>query len=153
MIKSWMIIGIVTIAVAFAGNIFRPDDVRWFRRLRRPKWLTFEALIPVIWSIVFIGGAWSAYLVWEANPGATQIWWLMAFYLLLEITIVAYSPITLRFHNLKAGTVIGAIGFVLGCALTVLVFPISALAALLLLPYLVLSPIGTYTTWVMDKLN
>lgn len=153
MIRSWMVIGAVAIAVAFSGNILKPDDIRWFRQLQRPKWLTFEALIPVIWTVILICGTWSAYLVWEANPGTEQTWWLMAFYLLLEIVIIAYSPVTIRLRNLKAGTIVGGVGFILGLILAFLVQPISNTAFWLLVPYLLWSPIGTYTTWAMHQLN
>ena len=77
----------------------------------------------------------------------------MAFYLLVELAIIAYSPVTLHFQSLKAGTIVGMIGFVLGLILTFLVQPISNTAALLLVPYLLWSPIGSYTTWAMDQLN
>lgn len=149
MIRSWMVIGAVTFLVALGSNILRPKDVKWFLRLQRPRWLTFEPLIPIIWTIVFICGAWSAYIVWEA----TQNWALMAFYLLLEVTIVAYSPVLLWTRNLKLATIVGGVGTVLGLILTAIVAQISGWAALLLLPYLLWSPIGTYTTWVMDRLN
>uniref|UniRef100_A0A832H168 TspO protein n=1 Tax=Oscillatoriales cyanobacterium SpSt-402 TaxID=2282168 RepID=A0A832H168_9CYAN len=149
MIKSWMVIGAVTFLVALVSNVLRPRDVKWFSRLRRPRWLTFEALIPVIWTVVFICGAWSAYIVWEL----TQNWWLMALYLLVEVVIVLYSPVTLWTRSLKAGTIIGGIGSILGLILALTVLPISGWAALLLVPYLVWSPIGTYTTWEMDRLN
>lgn len=149
MIKSWMVIGAVTVVVALAANILRPKDVKWFLRLRRPHWLTFEALIPVIWTVVFICGAWSAYIVWER----TQNWGLMAFYLLLEIVIVAYSPATLWSRSLRLGTFVGGTGVVLGIILALLVLLISGWAAALLLPYLIWSPIGTYTTWELYKLN
>jgi len=149
MIKSWMVIGGVTILVALLSNVLRPRDVKWFSRLRRPQWLTFEPLIPVIWTLVFICGAWSAYIVWEA----TQNWWLMAFYLLVEVAIITYTPITLWTHSLKIGTIIGGIGCILGFILALTVLPISGWATLLLVPYLVWSPIGTYTTWVMHKIN
>lgn len=151
--RSWLVIGIVALLIALCGNILRPKDVKWFNRLTRPRWLTFEPLIPLIWTIVLICGAWSAYIVWESAPGTSQIWTLMALYLLLEVLIIAYSPITLFTHNLIAGTVVGAIGFVIGLILAVLVWPISRNAALLLLPYLIWSPIGTYTTWVLHQLN
>lgn len=153
MIRSWMVIGAVAIAVSFLSALLKPKDIKWFSRLRRPKWLVFEPLIPVIWTVILICGAWSAYLVWEANPGTTQTWWLMAFYLIVELAIIAYSPVTLHLQSLKAGTIIGMIGFVLGLILTFLVHPISNTAALLLVPYLLWSPIGSYTTWAMDQLN
>jgi tryptophan-rich sensory protein len=147
--KSWMVIGLVTLVVALASNILRPKDIKWFIRLRRPQWLVFEPLIPVIWTVIFICGAWSAYIVWER----TQSWGLMALYLLVEILIVAYPPTTLWLRSLKTGAYVGGAGFIAGLILTFLVWRISGQAALLLVPYLLWSPIGTYTTWEMGRLN
>jgi benzodiazapine receptor len=152
-IKSWMVIGAITFLVALGASFLRPKDIKWFNRLQRPRWLTFEKLIPVIWTIIFICGAWSAYIVWERNPGTSNTWFLMAFYLLVEVTIVAYSPVMLWSHSLKTGTLVGGFGVVLGLILTLLVLQISGWAALLLVPYLIWGPIGTYTTWEMKRLN
>jgi tryptophan-rich sensory protein len=106
-------------------------------------------LIPAIWTIVFICGAWSADIVWEN----TSSWLLMGFYLLVEILIVAYTPVMFRTRSLKVGTIIGGIGAITGLLLALTVLGISPWAAALLLPYLIWSPIGTYTTWEMAKLN
>jgi len=153
MIKSWMVIGGVTLLVGFGSGLIRPRDVRWFARLRRPRWLTFEALIPVIWTVIFVCGAWSAYIVWEKDPGSTRTWLLMGLYLLLEVVTCSYTAVMLWVHSLKVGTIIGGTGAILGILLTLLVLPISGWAALLLLPYDLWSPIGTYTTWEMIQLN
>ncbi|MBE9125131.1 MULTISPECIES: TspO/MBR family protein [unclassified Coleofasciculus] len=153
MIKSWMVIGAITLLVALPGSWTTPDGVRWFNRLRRPRWLTFESAIPFIWTVIFICGAWSAYIVWENDPGSTKTWLLMGLYLLLEVATVAYTPVMFRLRSLKVGTSIGGTGFVVSVILAVLVFPISIWALVLLLPYLIWSPIGTYTTWDMIRLN
>lgn len=153
MIKSWMVIGGVAFLVALASNFITPRDVKWFLRLRRPRWLTFEAAIPVIWTVVFVCGAWSAYIVWESDPGSTRTWLLMGFYLLLEIVTVAFNPAMLRLRSLKVGTIIGGTGAILGVLLALTVLSVSGWATLLLLPYMIWSPIGTYTTWEMMKLN
>ncbi|HEY9882476.1 MAG TPA: TspO/MBR family protein [Thermosynechococcaceae cyanobacterium] len=153
MIKSWMVIGAVTFLVALASNILRPKDVKWFARLRRPRWLTFEPLIPLIWIVILIAGAWSAYIVWERDPGSSKTWSIMIGYLLLELAIVLYSPVTLWLRSLKAGTLVGGVGVIIGLILTLAVWQVSGWAALLLVPYLLWSPIGTYTTWIMGKLN
>jgi tryptophan-rich sensory protein len=144
-----MVIGVVTLLVALGANFITPSDRRWFQRLRRPNWLTFEAAIPIIWTVIFICGAWSAYIVWEN----TRSWLLMGFYLLLEIVTISYTPVMFRLRSLKIGTIIGGTGAVLGILLALTVLPISGWAALLLLPYVIWSPIGTYTTWEMIKLN
>ncbi|MEC4880558.1 MAG: TspO/MBR family protein [Scytonema sp. PMC 1070.18] len=153
MIQSWMVIGGVTLLVALAANFITPGDRKWFKRLQRPRWLTFEAAIPVIWTVIFICGAWSAYIVWEKNPGTTRTWWLMGLYLLLEIITIAYTPVMFRLRSLKVGTIIGATGFIEAIILAIAVLPVSAWAVVLLIPYLLWSPIGTYTTWEMMHLN
>lgn len=149
MIKSWLVIGGVTLLVAMAANFVTSSDRKWFKRLRRPQWLTFEFAIPFIWIIIFICGAWSAYIVWENSKN----WLLMGLYLLLEVVTIAYTPVMFRLRSLNIGTIIGAMGAVIGVLLTLLVLPISGWAALLLVPYILWSPIGTYTTWEMKRLN
>ncbi|CAD5959459.1 TspO and MBR like proteins [Planktothrix agardhii] len=154
MIKSWMVIGGVAFLVALANNILlTSDDIRWFNRLTRPSWLTFEKAIPLIWIIVFIAGAWSAILVWEAEPGISQTWVLMGFYLLVELVILSYTPVMCKAKSLRVGTILGGTGFILGLMLMVSVWPVSPTAAYLLLPFVLWSPIGTYTTWAMIPLN
>jgi tryptophan-rich sensory protein len=154
MIKSWMVIGGVALLLAIlGGGIVPPKGVQWFKRLRRPQWLTFEKAIPLIWTIVLICGVWSAVQVWEHDPGSQTTWWLMAGYLLLELAILAYNPAMLIGRSLRLGTIVGAVGFVIGLILALLVWNVSNTATLLLLPFLLWSPIGTYTTWAMLKLN
>ncbi len=45
MIPSWLLIGVVGFLVALAGGLLNSRDVRWFARLRRPDWLTFELIL------------------------------------------------------------------------------------------------------------
>ena len=149
MLKSWMAVGGVAFAIAMLSNIIRPSDVKWFRRLERPQWLTFEKLIPVIWTTVFICGGWSAYITWETN----QSWKWMAAYMLLELVTIAFTPVLFWLHSLKIASAIGGSGFENCLLMALSVLKVSVWAAVLLIPYLLWSPIGTYTTWEMDKLN
>jgi benzodiazapine receptor len=89
--------------------------------------------------------------VWEARPGNAG--WLMLFYVVVEIAISSYTVITCKLRSLKAGTIVGGTGFFLGLLLARFVFPISTTAGLLLVPYLLWSPIGTYVTWQMMEVN
>lgn len=153
MIRSWMVIGGVAILVALAANLITPSDRKWFQRLQRPRWLTFEGAIPIIWTVIFICGGWSAYIVWEKNPNTNSTWIFMGLYLLLEIVTIAYTPVMFRMRSLKVGTVIGGAGLIISIILAIAVFTVSGWATLLLVPYLLWSPIGTYTTWQMQHLN
>jgi translocator protein len=153
MIKPWMAIATVTFLVAVCSFFITPRDVKWFARLTRPRWLVFEPLIPFIWTTIFVCGAISANIVWQKNPGAFTTWLFMGCYLLLEIVTVAYIPMMLKFRHLRLGEYIGSVGIILGVLLTIFVFPVSQLAALLLIPYLLWSPVGTYTTEELIQLN
>jgi translocator protein len=155
MIPAWLGIGLITVAVGVGINRLLPSDQRWFFRLRRPSWLTFEWAIPLIWTTIFICGGWSAYIVWQAQP--PQVGWVMAGYLLLEVVTLCYTPVMCFFRRLRIGVAIGATGLVIALGLAVVVrsLDISAAssAAGLLVPYLLWSPIGTFVTWQMMGLN
>ncbi|MBR8831631.1 MAG: hypothetical protein N5P05_001070 [Chroococcopsis gigantea SAG 12.99] len=150
-LPSWLVIAVVAILVASTSSLLDSNDRRWFNRQIRPRWLTFERLIPFIWISIFICGAISAYLVWES--GTSDRVFLMLFYLVVELAVMAYTPVMCKTRSLRVGTIIGALGFVLGCILIFLVFRVSFTAGLLLLPFVLWSPIGTYVTWEMSRLN
>ncbi len=153
MFKSWMVIGVVTLLVSIGSFFITPRDIKWFAKLSRPQWLVFEPLIPFIWTFVFVTGAASANIVWQKNPGSLMTWFLMGLYLLLEIVTVTYIPLMLRLRSLRVGEIVGSSGMVLGFLLGLAVLPISGMAALLLVPYLLWSPVGAYTTEELIQLN
>lgn len=153
MSNSGLAIGAITLLVAFGSFLIRPRDIRWVVHLDRPKWLFFEPAIPLIWTVVFACGARSANLIWEQEPGSLKTWLILALYLILEVITVAYIPATVRLHSLTVGTILGGLGVILGVVLTLIASTISGQAALLLLPYLLWSPVGTYTTKQMIDLN
>ncbi|MFS8120066.1 MAG: TspO/MBR family protein [Microcoleus sp.] len=153
MIKSWMVVGIVVFVVGLAANLIAPSDIQWFNRLQRPRWLVFERAIPLIWIVIFICGAWSAVIVWEQGPGTQDTWLRMGLYLLLEIVTMSYTSVMCKVRSLKVGTIIGGTGAILSVFLALSVLQVSESAVLLLIPYILWSPIGTYTTWAMMHLN
>ncbi len=153
--KPWIIIGGVTFIVALGSFLFRPrEDLRWVKRLNLPRWLAvIEPIIPLIWTVIFSCGAISAVLIWQNDPGSLKTWLLMGCYLLVEIVTVAYIPLTLRSRSLAIGTFLGGLGSILCLLLAIAVLPISALAVLLLVPYLLWSPFGTYATYELIAFN
>ncbi len=153
MITTWLVIGIASFGGGFAFNKLFPSDYKWFMRLRRPRWLTFEKAIPFIWILIFICGITSAAALWVAQPATLSTWLLMASYAIVEFAILSYTPVMTSLRNVRAGAIAGAIGFILGVVLTAQVWQVSSLAGWLLVPYLLWSPVGTYVTWVMARLN
>ncbi|GBO51662.1 hypothetical protein APA_903 [Pseudanabaena sp. lw0831] len=153
MIIAWLAIAAISFVLGFALNKLVPADYKWFMQLRRPRWLTFEKAIPFIWIFIFICGITSAAFLWQTQPATLNTWLLMAGYGIVEIAILAYTPVMTRLRNVRAGAITGAIGFILGLVLTTQVWQVSSLAGWLLVPYILWSPVGTYVTWVMARLN
>jgi tryptophan-rich sensory protein len=121
----------------------------WFLQLRRPRWLTFERWIPLIWSLIYLCFYASALICWNtAGAGAP-----MAGYLVLLVLVQSYTLLICRTRRLVWGTAVGLAGWVWGVGLTLRVAALSGTAAWLLLPFLLWSPIGTFVTWRMQKLN
>lgn len=153
MITTGILITVVAIALGVALNRVIGADQRWFFELRRPRWLTFEWIIPFVWISIFICGILSANYVWHADPHGFRTWLLLAGYAILELAILAYTPLMCKTRSLTVGTIIGATGFVIGLILAIAVLPVSKISVGLLLPYLLWSPFGTYITWEMIWLN
>ena len=143
-----LVILLVIVAVAWGLNPSR-QDFAWFIRLRRPRWLVFEGLIPVIWLLIYACFYLSAWLTWQASWSG--LW--MAAFLVQLVLVQGYMLVICRSRSLGRGTVIGFAGWVWGIALTLAVASESLLAAALLLPYLLWSPVGTWVTWQMRQLN
>ena len=125
------------------------EEFAWFLRLRRPSWLSFEGLIPVIWVLIYGCFYASALLAWNR----TASWALMGGYLLLLVLVQSYTWLICRTRRLANGTRVGFAGWAWGVALALIVLDSSRSAALLLLPYLLWSPVGTLVTWQMQRLN
>ena len=138
----------VMVAVAAALNPSR-EQFSWFLRLRRPNWLSFERLIPLIWIAIYACFYGSALVAWNASWSLG----LMAGYLALLVLVQSYTWLICQTRRLSNGTMVGFAGWAWGMALAISVAHSSGSAALLLLPYLLWSPVGTLVTWQMQRLN
>ena len=77
----------------------------------------------------------------------------MAAYLVLLVLVQSYTWVICRTRRLRNGTVVGLAGWLWGMVLAGALLPVSRPAALLLVPYLLWSPVGTFVTFRMERLN
>ena len=145
---AWLVLALVLIAVVALLNPSR-QEWSWFLQLRRPRWLSFERWIPLIWTAIYACLYASALLSWQASGR----WPLMVGYLILLLLVQSYTLLICRTRRLSSGTAVGFAGWLWGMALAAIVLPLSGRAALLLVPYLLWSPVGTFVTWRMQRLN
>lgn len=147
-VPAWLVILAVQVAVALSLNPSRAD-FEWFLRLRRPMWLRFERWIPLIWLLIYACFYASALLSWQAGTGG----WSMVAFLVLLLLVQGYTWLICRTRRLSSGTTLGFLGWTWGVGLALGLTSHSLAAAGLLIPYLLWSPVGTFVTWQMERLN
>ncbi|MEB3173562.1 MAG: tryptophan-rich sensory protein [Cyanobacteriota bacterium] len=142
---------VILLVIVGVGASLNPSraDFGWFLQLRRPRWLTFERWIPLIWIAIYACFYGSALLAWNASWS----FGLMAGYLVLLVLVQSYTWLICKTRRLASGTAVGFGGWLWGMALAVVVASRSGEALLLLIPYLLWSPVGTLVTWQMQRLN
>lgn len=145
---AWLAILLV---MALAGVVIRPDreGFAWFLQLRRPRWLTFERWIPLIWIAIYACFYLSALRAWQQTNDLA----LMLGYLVLLLLVQSYTWVICRSRRLAPGTAVGFAGWAWGVALLLAIGSRAVGAAALLIPYLLWSPVGTFVTWRMERLN
>ena len=150
--KARWIITIISTAILVVGNLLSSLQNTWFQNLIRPDWLTFEFLIPFIWIFIWICTTISAIIVWEKSVKRDAKLFIIL-YALVAILTAVYSPIVVEFRSLIGGLIVGGLATLIVYILAFSVRKISTKASLLLLPYLLWGPIGTYITWILINLN
>ncbi len=150
--KARWIITIISTAILVVGNLLSSLQNTWFQNLIRPDWLTFEFIIPFIWIFIWICTTISAIIVWEKAVNRDAKLFIILYALVATLT-AAYSPIVVEFRSLIGGLIVGGLATLIVYILAFSVRKISPKASLLLLPYSLWGPIGTYITWVLINLN
>jgi len=149
-LPSLLVFIAMNFAAAFSGAFFRPGT--WYRQLRKPSWQPPDWLFGPVWTVLYgmiaVAG-WRVYETAGLDAGAVAL----AVYLVQLLLNAGWSALFfgLRRPDLALVEVVAFWGAILA---TVLVFyPIDALAAYLLLPYLAWVSFATVLNFTIWRLN
>ncbi len=146
---SLLIFAVANLLAASSGGIFRPGE--WYERLEKPYWVPPNWAFPVVWSTIFILNVIAGWLVWRAaGPDA----WLGLSLYGANLAINALWSL-LFFGIRRMDLALIDAGFLLASIAAVMMAfaPHSAIAALLLTPYLTWVSIAFGLNWKMIELN
>lgn len=130
-----MFLGFVAASVlaALSGAFIRPGE--WYERLAKPSWRPPNRLFPPVWSILYVMIAVSGWLVWREAGFSGAAVPLTVFCLQLALN-AAWTPIFFGLHRIDLGLAAIVLVWISIVATIVVFYPISSLAAFLLIPYL-----------------
>jgi benzodiazapine receptor len=149
MALDWTLAMFVILVVVTAGSgvFFKPGE--WYRGLSKPFWTPPNWLFGPVWSVLYIMIAVAGWLVWRADPGSPALW-LWGLQLLLNGAwswlFFGRRRMDLAFADLVAMWLTIA-------AFIVVALPLSQIAGLLFVPYLVWVTIAgalNLTVWRMN---
>jgi translocator protein len=133
------------------GASFRPGD--WYERLAKPRWRPPNWLFPPAWAVLYLTIAVSGWLVWRTS-GFAGAALPFAIYFVQLVLNAAWSPI---FFGMRRPDLAFVEIVILWCSIvaTIATFqPFNAIAAWLLLPYLVWVTFAAalnFTIWRMNR--
>ena len=128
---------IVFIAACFgaaaSGAFFKPGA--WYERLDKPSWRPPNRLFAPVWTILYLMIAVSGWLIWRQAGFAGAALPLAVFALQLILN-AAWTPLFFGLRRPDLGFVDIVLVWLSIVATIMLFQPVSAIAALLLVPYL-----------------
>ncbi len=118
-------------AAASTGAIFTPGE--WYRGLRKPSWNPPDWLFPVAWSILYLMIATAGWLVWRVEGiGTALVVWGVQLVLNAAWSMIFFG---IRWLGMALAEAVLLWASILACI--ILFWPVSQLAAWLMVPYLV----------------
>ena len=125
----------------------------WYRALRKPRLQPPDWLFGPAWTIILGLAAWSAILAWNAAEGPAEQRLVILLFGLNALFHFLWSP--LFFKAKRPDLALVEVLFLWGSlvALVVLLWPISAKASLLILPYLAWVSFASWLNWQIVRLN
>ena len=128
---SAIIISIAVFLTACSGAVFKPDV--WYDELQKPSWTPPGWVFPVVWTILYIMIAYSGWLIWRAE-GMGLVFGLWILQLVLN---GAWSWLFFGRRRMDQALADVSLMWLAIVFYILLAWPVSALAAMLFIPYLV----------------
>lgn len=157
---NYIIIPLVTIAVSVIGSLFTNVGLRdWYKQIEKPSITPPGQVIGMVWTVIFLLTmtsaliAWNSHRPWGAIPRDNRFWWIMGLFLANGFLNVFWSYLFFTKHLIYISMFDELFLELTVIALIALIWKISPLASLLLLPYAGWVIFATWLTYSVWKLN
>lgn len=163
--KNYVIIPLITIAVAMLGSWFNTFGMTWYQtELVRPDLTPPNYLFPIAWTTIFILATIAALMVWN-KPQFEERYLvifkrktrdfnlIIGFFIVNAILNALWSLLFFTFHLIFPALVEMIFLEATTLILILLIWRHSKIASLLLLPYLLWVAFATYLTYLIYILN
>ena len=164
---NYVVVPVITIVVALLGSWFTGVGMEWYDteiikpQLTPPRWA-----FPVAWNTIFICTTIAALIFWNKGKVekkflwifpkkeiAPQYWWIVVLFIANAVLNVAWSLIFFTLQQIPPAFIEMLFLEATIIALIILIWNISRIASVLLLPYALWVGLASYLTYAIMTLN
>jgi tryptophan-rich sensory protein len=153
---NYIVIPLLTIFTAVVGGLITSGGMEWYKKIHLPAFTPPGSFIGTVWTVIFFLATIAALLIFNAKvpmSKETLQEGIMALFIFNAILNVTWSLLFFGQHFLYAAIwEAGVLGLSV-IALIIFSWPISQLAAWLLMPYAAWVAFATYLTYTVWALN
>ena len=139
-------------AIAVLASIATDTGSSWYRGLKKPDWQPPANIFGPVWIAIYLMMLVSAVILWHEASGDLRTR-LMILFAITGVLNLAWSFIFFKARSpMMAGVDIVALAITI-LLLMVRLWPVSPIAALLLLPYFLWVCFASVLTWAISRMN
>jgi len=152
---NYLIIPLITILVSVTGSSFTSSGIGsgWYASIAKPAWTPPGSVIGAVWTTIFILTTVSAILVWQKAKRDSRFRWIIGLFIANALLNIFWSFLFFGQAMIGAAVIEAAILDATVIALIVLIWRISRIASLLLVPYAAWVAFATYLTYTVWSMN
>ncbi|MCF8215330.1 MAG: tryptophan-rich sensory protein [Chlorobium sp.] len=146
---------ILCFLAAYAGSLFTPEPGSswYYTELNRPEWNPPDWLFPPVWSLLFLMMSISFWLVLKKATKDSKVTFAVIAFCVQLLLNMAWSAAFFGMQNPQTGMIVILLLW-MAIVLTIVQFKkISAVAAYLLVPYLLWVSFASYLNFTIWQLN
>jgi translocator protein len=150
---NYIIIPIVVFLTSFIGSTLTDPNSTWYKALKLPSFAPPGYVIGIVWTVIFILCAISAIIMWNKIPHNNLFWWIIGLFIVNAILNIGWSLLFFNQHMILASIFEMILLEASTIAIIILAWPLSRLAAGLLLPYAAWVAFATFLAMNIYNLN
>lgn len=150
---NYFLIPLITFLTAFLGSLATSRGMEWYNTLKLPSLAPQGSFIGMVWTIIFILSTVSALLVWNNGQTSKKFWLVIGLFIANAVLNFLWSVIFFGFGQIGLSIIEMFVLEATVVALILLIWPISRISSILLVPYAIWVGFATYLAYSIWSLN
>lgn len=150
---NYLIIPLFVLITASAASYFADVGMGWYKTLNLPAWTPSNALMVIMWSVIFVLSSLSILIIWNKYSNQKHFGAIIALFILNALLIVGWN--ILFFSQQQMGLAFFQALLLIAdlVVLIMLIWPFCKVAAGLLVPYSIwvsFATVLTFNVWMIN---